>query len=109
MADFAGLAGRYRIERELGRGGMAVVYLAEDVRHHRKVAIKVFTADVSSALGSGRFAREIAMVARLNHPHILPLHDSGETDGLLFYVMPYVRGQSRRSAAIRDSSRCSAR
>ena len=96
MAAFDSLAGRYLIERELGRGGMAAVYLAEDVRHHRKVAIKVFAADVSSALGPERFAREIAMVARLNHPHILPLHDSGEADGLLFYVMPYVRGQSLR-------------
>jgi serine/threonine protein kinase/tetratricopeptide (TPR) repeat protein len=92
------LAGRYRIERELGRGGMATVYLAEDVRHHRKVAVKVFDAEVSSALGPERFAREIAMVARLNHPHILSLHDSGEADGLLFYVMPYVRGQSLRQA-----------
>ena len=92
------LAGRYRIERELGRGGMAAVYLAEDMRHHRKVAVKVFAAEVSSALGPERFAREIAMVARLNHPHILSLHDSGEADGLLFYVMPYVRGQSLRQA-----------
>jgi serine/threonine protein kinase len=92
------LAGRYRIERELGRGGMAAVYLAEDLRHHRKVAVKVFAPEVSSALGPERFAREIAMVARLNHPHILSLHDSGDADGRLFYVMPYVRGQSLRQA-----------
>ena len=88
------LAGRYTVERELGRGGMATVYLADDLRHHRKVAIKVLRPELGSVLGPERFSREIRMAAGLTHPHILPLHDSGEAGGLLFYVMPYVRGES---------------
>ena len=75
------LAGRYAIERELGRGGMATVYLADDLKHHRKVAIKVLRPELGSLLGPDRFAREIRIAAALNHPHILPLHDSGEADG----------------------------
>ena len=95
------LAGRYAIERELGRGGMATVYLADDVRHHRQVAIKVLHPDLGAVLGAERFLREIGIAARLSHPHILPLHDSGTLDlGLgrpvLFYVMPYVAGRSLR-------------
>ena len=90
------LGGRYVVEREIGRGGMATVYLAADVRHGRPVAVKVFVPAVTSAITPDRFLREIEVVARLNHPHILPLHDSGQAGDLLYYVMPYVRGQSLR-------------
>jgi serine/threonine protein kinase len=90
------LSGRYRIERELGRGGMATVYLARDQRHDRLVAIKVLRPEVAAALGAERFLREIAITARLDHPHILTLIDSGVADGFLFYVVPYVRGESLR-------------
>src|SRR6266699_1515922 len=89
-------ADRYTIERELGRGGMATVYLAQDRKHHRQVAIKVLMPELAAALGPERFLREIDTAARLNHPHILPLHDSGEAEGFLFYVMPYVEGESLR-------------
>jgi serine/threonine-protein kinase len=92
----AALAGRYAVERELGHGGMATVYLADDLKHHRQVAIKVLRPELGAELGAERFVREIRMAAGLSHPHILPLHDSGEADGLLFYVMPYVRGESLR-------------
>ncbi|MEP6745631.1 MAG: serine/threonine-protein kinase, partial [Gemmatimonadota bacterium] len=92
----AALADRYIIERELGAGGMATVYLAEDLKHHRKVAVKVLRPDLAASLGAERFLREIAVAARLQHPHILPLHDSGEADGFLYYVMPYVEGESLR-------------
>jgi len=90
------LADRYRIKRELGAGGMARVYLAHDVRHDRLVAIKVMRPDVAHTVGAERFLREIHLAARLSHPHILPLHDSGEAEGLLFYVMPNVDGPSLR-------------
>jgi Tol biopolymer transport system component len=90
------LADRYAIDREIGSGGMATVYLAEDLKHHRQVAIKVLRPDLAATLGPERFLREIEVAARLQHPHILPLHDSGEADGFLFYVMPYVEGQSLR-------------
>ena len=92
----AGLTDRYRIERELGQGGMATVYLAHDIRHDRDVAVKVLRPDVAQSLGRDRFAREIKLAARLSHPHILPLFDSGEADGQLYYVMPNVEGQSLR-------------
>ena len=84
----AALADRYRIERELGAGGMATVYLAHDLRHERDVAIKVLHPDLAAALGGERFLSEIKTTVRLQHPHILPLLDSGAADGLLFYVMP---------------------
>jgi serine/threonine-protein kinase len=90
------LAQRYRIERELGRGGMATVYLAEDLRHRRQVAIKVLNPELAAALGPDRFLREIEIAARLAHPHILPLYDSGEAEGFLYYVMPFVEGESLR-------------
>jgi Tol biopolymer transport system component/tRNA A-37 threonylcarbamoyl transferase component Bud32 len=90
------LAGKYRIERELGAGGMATVYLAEDLKHHRMVAVKVLRPDLAATLGPERFVREIEVAAQLHHPHILPLYDSGEADGFLFYVMPYEAGQSLR-------------
>ncbi len=92
----ASLAPQYVIEREIGRGGMATVYLAEDTKHRRKVAVKVIQPEIALALGRERFLREIDIAATLNHPHILPLYDSGEADGFLFYVMPYVSGPSLR-------------
>jgi tetratricopeptide (TPR) repeat protein/tRNA A-37 threonylcarbamoyl transferase component Bud32 len=90
------LADRYTIERELGSGGMATVYLAEDVKHHRKVAVKVLRPELAAALGADRFHREIEIAANLTHPHILPLHDSGDADGFLYYVMPHIEGESLR-------------
>jgi tRNA A-37 threonylcarbamoyl transferase component Bud32/TolB-like protein len=93
----AALADRYRVEGEIGSGGMATVFLAEDLRHHRRVAIKVLHTGLVQTLGAERFLREIRTVANLTHPHILPLHDSGEAEGLLFYVMPYVKGESLRA------------
>jgi eukaryotic-like serine/threonine-protein kinase len=98
----ASLADRYRIERELGQGGMATVYLAHDIKHEREVAIKVLREDLSASLGAGRFLREIKIAAQLQHPHILPLLDSGEADGFLFFVMPYIKGQSLRERLARE-------
>ncbi|MGE5926648.1 MAG: protein kinase domain-containing protein, partial [Gemmatimonadota bacterium] len=91
------LEGRYAIIRELGAGGMATVYLADDLRHRRKVAIKVLRPELAASLGPDRFVREIEVAAQLTHPHILPLHDSGATDGFLYYVMPYIDGESLRA------------
>jgi serine/threonine protein kinase/Flp pilus assembly protein TadD len=96
------LSDKYEIERELGRGGMATVYLARDRKHDRAVALKVLHPELSSSLGPDRFLREIKVAARLNHPHILPLHDSGEASGFLYYVMPYVEGESLRSRMNRE-------
>jgi serine/threonine protein kinase/Flp pilus assembly protein TadD len=96
------LAGRYIIVRELGRGGMATVYLADDLKHHRQVALKVLRPELSVMLGPDRFSREIRVAAALNHPHILPLYDSGSADGVLFYVMPHVRGESLRQRIVRE-------
>jgi serine/threonine protein kinase len=98
----AALADRYRIERELGQGGMATVYLAEDLKHQRRVAIKVLRPELAAALGAERFLREITTTANLRHPHILPLYDSGDADGSLFYVMPYVEGESLRDRLDRE-------
>ena len=92
----------YTIDRELGRGGMATVYLAQDAKHERLVALKVLHPDLAASLGPDRFLREIKLAARLNHPHILPLHDSGETAGFLYYVMPYVEGESLRERLDRE-------
>jgi predicted Ser/Thr protein kinase len=92
----AALAGRYDFQRELGRGGMATVYLAADRKHHRQVAIKVLRPDLAATLGAARFLKEIEIAARLTHPHILALHDSGEAGGYLYYVMPYIEGGSLR-------------
>ena len=91
------LATRYRIEREVGSGGMATVYLADDPKHHRKVAVKVLRPELAASLGADRFLREIEIAARLSHPHILPLYDSGHAKGFLYYVMPYVEGESLRA------------
>jgi tetratricopeptide (TPR) repeat protein/tRNA A-37 threonylcarbamoyl transferase component Bud32 len=98
----ASLADRYTIERELGAGGMATVYLAEDLKHDRKVAIKVLKPELAAGLGHERFLREIATTANLRHPHILPLFDSGAADGLLYYVMPYIEGESLRDRLDRE-------
>ncbi len=98
----AALADRYAIERELGAGGMATVYLAHDVRHDRKVALKVLRPELSAILGAERFLTEIKTTANLQHPHILSLFDSGEADGLVFYVMPYVEGESLRDRLTRE-------
>ena len=95
------LADQYRIDREVGRGGMAIVYRAEDLRHHRAVAIKVLLPALAE-VGPERFLREIDIAAHLTHPNILPLHDSGEADGLLYYVMPYVEGDTLRSRLQRE-------
>ena len=92
----AALADRYRIERELGQGGMATVYLAQDLKHDRKVAVKVLKPELAAVLGADRFVVEIKTTASMSHPHILPLFDSGEADGFLFYVMPYVEGETLR-------------
>ncbi len=88
------LASRYAIEREIGRGGMAIVYLAHDLKHQRKVAVKVLRRELAATLGAQRFLREIEIAANLTHPHILPLYDSGEADGFLYYVMPYIEGET---------------
>jgi serine/threonine-protein kinase len=99
----AALGDRYRVERELGHGGMAVVFLAEDLKHHRRVAIKLLKPELSAILGSERFLREIEIAAALQHPHILPLYDSGQADGLLYYVMPFAEGESLRQRLARES------
>jgi len=96
------LADRYAIERELGQGGMATVYLAHDLKHDRKVAVKVLRPDLAATLGHDRFLREITTTASLRHPHILPLYDSGEAAGFLYYVMPYVEGESLRDRLTRE-------
>src|SRR6185295_16282331 len=96
------LADRYGIEREVGRGGMATVFLAQDLKHDRQVALKVLHPELAASLGPERFLREIKVAARLNHPHIVPLHDSGQAGDLLYYVMPYVDGESLRQRLIRD-------
>ncbi len=96
------LKDRYVIERELGRGGMAVVFLAHDIRHDRPVAIKVFRSDVGDAPGAERFQREIRLLARLQHPHILPLYDSGTTGETSYFVSPYVEGETLRARLKRE-------
>ena len=97
------LGARYRIERELGAGGMATVYLAQDLKHDRKVALKVLKPELAAVLGAERFVQEITTTATLQHPHILPLFDSGSADGLLFYVMPFVEGETLRDRLSRET------
>ncbi len=99
----AALADRYAIERELGAGGMATVYLAEDLKHKRKVAVKVLRPELAAVLGAERFVQEIETTANLQHPHILPLFDSGEADGFLYYVMPYIEGETLRDKLNRET------
>jgi predicted ATPase/tRNA A-37 threonylcarbamoyl transferase component Bud32 len=96
------IAGKYRLIREIGSGGMATVYLADDLKHQRQVAVKVMKPELASAIGHDRFLREIEIVARLNHPHVLPLFDSGADAGRLFYVMPYISGDSLRARLDRE-------
>jgi len=98
----AALKDRYTVERELGRGGMATVYLATDIRHERRVAIKVLHPELAASVGSDRFVREIRVAAKLQHPHILTLYDSGDADGMLYYVMPFVEGESLRDRLNRE-------
>ena len=98
----AALAQTYRLEKEIGKGGMATVYLGEDLRHQRRVAVKVLRPDLSAIVGAERFLNEIRVTANLQHPHILPLYDSGSADGLLFYVMPFVQGESLRDRLSRE-------
>ena len=90
------LGGRYEIAREVGRGGMARVFLARDTKHGRDVAVKIIRDDIAASIGSERFLREIAIAARLRHPNIVPMYDSGETDGILYFVMPFEEGLSLR-------------
>src|SRR5947207_11264425 len=98
----ATLTGRYTIERELGRGGMATVYLARDVKHDRPVALKVLRPELAASVGAERFLREIQVTAHLTHPNILPLLDSGRADDFLYYVTPYVEGESLRNRLDRE-------
>ena len=98
------LVGRYRLERELGAGGMATVYLAEDVKHSRQVAVKVLHPELAAQLGHERFLREITTTANLRHPNILPLFDSGEFDGQVFYVMPFIEGETLRDRLTRGGT-----
>ena len=109
MADFPplleeALSDRYRVEGEIGAGGMATVYLAEDLRHRRKVALKVLRPDLTASTGAERFLREIEIAAALTHPHILPLHDSGDAAGYLYYVMPFIEGESLRERIAREGA-----
>src|SRR5688572_14704207 len=98
----AALADRYEIDREIGSGGMATVYLARDLRHQREVALKVLKPELGAVLGTDRFLSEIRVTANLQHPNLLPLFDSGEAGGLLFYVMPFVRGETLRAKIDRE-------
>ncbi len=102
MSDTVDFSARYKIEREVGQGGMAHVYLAHDIKHDRQVAIKVLRPDLSEGIGKDRFLREIKLVAGLTHPHILPVHDSGEANGSLYFVMPFVEGASLRVRLARE-------
>src|SRR5512140_222204 len=98
----AALSDRYTIERELGAGGMATVYLAQDLKHHRRVALKVLRPDLAATMGADRFLREVTIAANLQHPHILPLYDSGEAAGFLYFVMPFIEGQTLRDRLHRE-------
>src|SRR5215813_13713961 len=96
------MSARYRVERLLGSGGMATVYLAHDLKHDRPVAIKVLRPELTAVLGQERFLREIQIAAKLTHPHILPLHDSGQAASMLYYVMPHIDGESLRDRLHRE-------
>src|SRR3989304_2689377 len=96
------LAEQYQVERILGEGGMATVYLAQDLKHRRKVAIKVMRPEMAATLGAERFLREVDIAAQLSHPHILPVYDSGNASGILYYVMPYVEGESLQERLPRE-------
>jgi serine/threonine protein kinase len=96
------LAGRYTLERQLGEGGMATVFLAQDVKHRRQVAIKVLKPELAASIGTERFLREIELAAGLQHPHVVPVYDSGAAGSHLYYVMPFVEGESLRDRLARD-------
>src|SRR5438270_3002062 len=96
------LGDRYKFEREIGSGGMATVYLAQDVKHQRQVALKVLDPELGAVLGAERFLSEIRVTANLQHPNLLPLFDSGEANGLLYYVMPFVEGETLRARLDRE-------
>ena len=98
----AALDGKYRIERKLGEGGMATVYLSEDIKHERKVALKILRPELAAVLGGERFLTEIKTTANLQHPHILPLFDPGEAEGYLYYVMPFIDGETLREKLDRE-------
>jgi serine/threonine-protein kinase len=98
----AALADRYRIQREIGSGGMATVYLAQDLKHDRKVAVKVLKPELAAVIGTDRFLREIEIAASLHHPHILPLYDSGKDGDFLYFVMPYEEGRSIRERLVKE-------
>ena len=98
----AAIADRYAVKHQIGQGGMATVYLAEDLKHHRKVAVKVLRPELAAVLGGDRFLKEIEVTANLQHPNILPLFDSGVADGFLYYVMPFVEGESLRDRLDRE-------
>src|SRR6187551_2859627 len=102
ITSLRSLAARYLIERELGSGGMATVFLAQDLKHNRQVAVKVLKPELAASIGAERFLQEIETTANLRHPHILPLYDSGEADGFLYYVMPLVEGESLRDRLTRE-------
>src|SRR2546428_8116072 len=96
------VAHRYRLQRELGQGGMATVFLAHDLKYEREVAVKVLRPDLAAEVGAARFLHEIQIAARLHHPHILPLYDSDEAQGFLYYVMPYIEGETLRERLARE-------
>src|SRR4051812_31010516 len=98
----AALLDRYDVERPIGRGGMATVYLARDRRHDRRVAIKVMSPELAATIGADRFGREVKIAAKLSHPNVLGVFDSGEAQGLLFYVMPFVEGETLRDKLTRE-------
>ena len=100
----AALGDRYEVERLVGEGGMATVYLAKDLRHGRKVAIKTLRAELAASIGADRFLREIRLAANLQHPNVLALYDSGDADGILYYVMPFIEGESLRTGSTGSSS-----
>jgi len=100
----AALVGRYKVEKVIGEGGMATVYLATDQKHKRKVAVKVMRPELAATLGAERFLREVEIAGQLSHPHILPMYDSGESEGLLYYVMPFVPGETLREKLQRDGA-----
>jgi serine/threonine-protein kinase len=98
----AALVSRYKIQRELGQGGMAKVFLAHDLKYDREVAVKVLRPDIAADIGAVRFLHEIQIAARLHHPHILPLYDSDQADGVVYYVMPYIQGETLRQRLVRE-------
>ena len=98
----AAVSDRYRVDRQIGAGGMATVFLAHDRKYDRRLALKVLNDDLAATVGAKRFLREVSLAARLSHPHVLPVYESGEHEGLLFYFMPFVEGESLRDRLTRE-------